>query len=170
MTTLNTKILVQLGASLSSALDLASATSDLDKSRQLNWSSGTTANKADTLWHDERTLAASGTEDLDLAGSLSGILGGTVTFAKVKAILVLADSGNTNDVVLGGASSNGFVGPFGAATHTVKVPPGGVILMAAPGAAGLGTVTASTGDLLHVANSSSGTSVKYQIVIVGTSA
>lgn len=168
--TLNTKILVQLGASLSSALDLASVSSPLDKSRQLNWSSGTAANKADTLWHDERTLSASGTEDLDLAGSLSGILGGTVTFVKVKAVLVLADAGNANDVVVGGAASNGFVGPFGAADNTVAVKPGGVLLMAAPGAAGLGTVTAGTGDLLHVANSSSGTSVTYQIVIVGTSA
>ncbi|WP_433233707.1 hypothetical protein [Actinomadura nitritigenes] len=167
---LNTKIFASLTAELSSALDLASATSSLDKSLQISLTNGTTAGKADVLWHDQRTLAASASEDLDLAGSLSGILGGTVSFAKVKALLVAANAGNTNDVVVGNAASNGFVGPFGAAAHTVKVSPGGLLLMAAPGTAGLGSVTAGTGDLLHIANSSSGSAVTYQIVIVGTSA
>lgn len=168
--TLKTKVAVQLDASLTSALDLASAVSDIGKGWQFNLPNGTTAGKADVLWHDERTLAASGSEDLDLAGSLTGILGGTATFAKVKAVIVYADDGNTNDVVIGGAASNGWLGPFGDATDTVAVKPGGLLVMMAPGTAGLGSVTAGTGDLLHVANSSSGSAVTYQIILVGTSA
>lgn len=168
--TLKTKLAVQLDASLTSALDLASAVSDIGKGWQFNLASGTTSGKADVLWHDERTLAASGTEDLDLAGTLTGLLGGTVTFAKVKGVLVYADDGNTNDVVIGGASANGWLGPFGDATDTVAVKPGGLLVMMAPGTAGLGSVTAATADLLHVANGSSGSGVTYQIIIVGTSA
>mgnify|MGYP000488088098 CR=1 FL=1 len=62
----------------------------------------------------------------------------------------------------------GFVGPFGSATHTVALPPGGNLILTAP-ASGW-TVTAGTGDLLRVANSGAGTSVTFDIIIIGTSA
>ena len=168
--TLSTKLAVGLAAELTSALDLASTESRIDKGWQLNLATGTAANQADVLWHDERTLTASATEDLDLAGSLTGLLGGTVTFAKVKLLLVHALAANTNDVVIGAAATNAYVGPFGAATHTIKVPPGGIHVSYAPGTAGLGAVTTSTADLLKVANGGGSTPVTYQIFIVGTSA
>lgn len=130
--------------------------------------SGTGSGQADKIFMDDRTLAASATENLDLAGSLTDAFGATITFATVKAILVIAKAANTNDVVIGGAASNGFVGPFGGTTPTVSVKPGGLALMVAPKTGW--TVTASTGDILKMANSSSGTGVDYSIVIIGTSA
>lgn len=135
--------------------------------------SGVGANQADVAWSDRRTIAASGAESLDLAGVLTGALGGAKTFVKVKTILIVADPANTNDVVVGNAGGDGtagYAGPLGGVTETVKVKPGGVLLFHAPGAAGLGTVTAATADLLGIANSSSGTAVTYEIVILGTSA
>lgn len=130
--------------------------------------SGTATGQADVAWGKTATLAASANEDLDLAGSLSAALGGSAVFVKVKAIQVTADEGNVNNVVIGGAAATQFVGPFGAATHTVAVPPGGTFLVTAP-AAGW-TVGAGASDFLRVANSSSGSTVTYKILVIGTSA
>jgi hypothetical protein len=129
---------------------------------------GTGSGKADQMYSSaSRSLSASGTEDLDLVGTLVNTQGGTLSCAKVKAIWVRAAAGNTNAVVLGNAGSNGFTGPFGGATHTIAVRPGGFVLLT--DVAGW-TVTPSTGDLLHVANSSSGTAVSYDVTVICASA
>lgn len=150
------------------ANDLASVESALSKVSTVQLRPGTGAGKADKAFFDTRTLAASATENLDLAGGLSDPFGVTLTFVKVKAILVFAHSGNTNDVVVGGAASNTFTGPFADATDKAVVPPGGFLAFVAPGAGW--TVTASTGDILKIANSAGTTGVDYDIVIIGTSA
>lgn len=130
--------------------------------------SGTTAGKADQFFSDQRTLSASSSENLDLAGGLTDAFGAALTFVKVKAILVKAADANVNDVVIGGAASNAFVGPLGGTTPTVAVKPGGWAAFFAPGDGW--TVTASTGDILKMANGGSGSSVTYDIVVIGTSA
>ncbi|RWB65402.1 MAG: hypothetical protein EOQ49_32270, partial [Mesorhizobium sp.] len=66
---------------------------------------GTGANQADLLFADTRTLSASATEDLDLAGALADVFGTTITMVEVVAILILADAGNTNNVVIGDSAS-----------------------------------------------------------------
>ena len=167
---LKTQISARLSAVLTSVLDLVTSTAPLTVSASMDWASGTGANQADKVFSDERTLSASASENLDLAGSLTDAFGVAITFAKVKAIAIFAAAGNTNDVVVGGAASNGFVGPFADATDAIKVKPGGFVIMAAPQAAGLGTVTGGTGDILKVANSGGTTGVTYQTVIIGTSA
>lgn len=129
---------------------------------------GTATGLANRVFADTRTIAASANEDIDLAGSLVDPLGGPAVFAKVKAIMIKAAAGNTNNVVVKPAASNGFLGPFGAATHTITIPPGGVFLVSAP-AAGW-AVTGGTVDLINVANSGAGTGVTYDIVVLGTSA
>ena len=129
---------------------------------------GTGNNQVDRMYEATITLAASATQDIDLNGTvLLDALGGPASFVKVKAIAVRARAANTNNVVIGNAATNGFVGPFGAITHTVALPPGGMFVVSAPLAGW--TVTPATGDLLRVANSGAGTSVTLDIVIVGTS-
>lgn len=166
---LTTNINVGVNALLTGSLDLGSLTAPQSKSFTASWVSGVLAGQADMVWSDNRTLTASSTEDLDLAGVLVGAFGTALTFARVKAILVTADAANTNNVVVGGASATQFVGPFGAATHTVSVQPGGMFMVAAPGATAWPVAQGST-DLLKVANSGAGTSVTYSIFIVGASA
>jgi hypothetical protein len=73
---------------------------------------------------------------------------------------------NTNNVLVGGAASNAWVGWVGDVTDVVKVKPGGTFVWIAPDVNG-GAVTAATGDLLKVANSSSGTSITYDVIIIG---
>lgn len=132
------------------------------------FANGTGANQADIIWQDTRTLAASASEDLDLAGALTDAFGATVNAAELVAILVVADAANTNDVVLGAATQP--IPLFGGTNGTFSVKPGGLFLIAAPGAAGQLTIGAGSTDDLKVTNSSSGTSVTYSIIILARSA
>lgn len=134
----------------------------------LQFANGTGANQADILWADTRTLAASATEDLDLAGVLTDAFGATVAAAKVVAILVIADPGNTNDVVIGAATQP--IPLFGGTAGTFAVKPGGFFFCAAPGTAGQCAVGAGATDDLKVANSAGGTAVTYSIAVLARSA
>lgn len=140
---------------------------DLTQEALAQFKPGTGTGQADLAFADRRTLTASSTENLDLAGVLTDSFGATLTFGHVKAIYIKAKTTNTNSVVVGGAASNPFLGPLGGTTPTLTIPPGGFLLLVHPGAGW--AVTASTGDLLKIANGSSGSSVQYDVVIVGTS-
>lgn len=131
------------------------------------FSPGVAVGKADKLYAGARSLAASGSEGLDLAGGLSDPFGQTLTFARVKAIYIKAASANANGLVVGGAASNAFLGPFAAATDKLTIAPGGSLLLIHPGAGW--SVTAGTGDILSIANGGTGTSVAYDIVLIGAS-
>jgi hypothetical protein len=135
---------------------------------QISLSPGTGTNQADLMFTDERTLAASGTENLDVAGVLADPLGGTLTFVTIKVVRICALSTNTNNVVVGGAASNTLLGIFADASDKINVKPGGCFVWVAPGVGA--AVTASTGDILLVANSAGGTGVTYRVTIIGTSA
>lgn len=166
---LDTKFHVELSSDYTNPLDLKSGDALLKYVKQINLATGTGANQADKIWEDTRTLTASSSEDLDLAGTLTDAFGAVLTFVRVKLLIVYAAAANTNNVVIGNASSNGWTGPFGATTHTLSVRPGGMVSIMAPDATAYG-VTATTGDLLHVANSGAGTSVTYDVIVIGSSA
>lgn len=142
-------------------------------SKTLSLTDGTTANKADLLFVDQRTVATASNDDIDLAGSLSDAFGTTITFAEIVAVMVInapiSGSANTTNLTIGGGS-NPFVGFLGGTTPTVgPIKPGGVFFLFAGDAAGIGTVTATTADILRIANSS-GASATYQVCIIGRSA
>jgi hypothetical protein len=166
---LNTNIDVNIKGLLTGTNDIGDITANLARNFGAAWGSGTGAGQADLVWGDTNTLAASANTDIDLAGVLTNPLGGTLTFVRIRAILVIAAAGNTNNVVVGGAAATQFIGPFGAATHTVAVKPGGMFMVVAPDATGWAVAAGST-DLLRVANSAGGTGVDYSIMIVGASA
>lgn len=129
----------------------------------LEFSPGTAAvGQANVLFSDERTLAASASEDLDVAGVLADALGSTIAAAEVVAIAIVAAAANTNDVQLT-RPANG-VPSFLAASDGVAIGPGDIFLLT--NRKGI-AVAAGTGDLIHVANGAAGTSVTYQIVIIG---
>lgn len=162
-------VVLSVTGSQSNAIDFTTGIAPLARTYQMLYSTGTGAGSADRIFHDQRTIAASGTDDLDLAGVLTDVFGATVTFARIKALMVAAASGNTNNVIVGNAATNGFITWVGAATHTVTVRPGGFLCLAATDATSY-AVTAGTGDLLRIANSGAGTSVVYDVVLIGASA
>ena len=163
-----TTITTRVKATQGGANDLGSPTFPLNNLNTINLADGTGASQADLLFSDTRTLTASATEDLDLAGGLTDVFGSVLTYVKVKAIIIKAASGNTNNVEVKPAAANGFLGPFNAAADTLEIPPSGQISLFAP--VNGWAVTAGTGDLLTITNGSSGTSVTYDIIIIGTSA
>ncbi|MGW4641805.1 hypothetical protein ACWEN6_25025 [Sphaerisporangium sp. NPDC004334] len=168
---LDTKLIVALTATQASTLDLASAQVPLSVRQVLELTSGTGAGKADLVFSDRRTVAASSSDSLDLAAGLTDALGTSLTFARIKAILIVAAKTNVNNVVVGGAASNGFATAFGDATDKIVLRPGALLALAAGQADATGyAVTPSTGDLLQIANSGAGSAVVYDIVLIGASA
>ena len=130
--------------------------------------SGTGAGLADIVFRDQRTLALSTSEDLDLAGGLTDAFGATLTFVKVKMLYVSAATANDANIVVGGASSNAFLGAFADATDKVNLPASAWLKWTNP--TNGYSVTAGTGDILKIENSDGAASATYDIVIVGTSA
>lgn len=133
---------------------------------------GTGANQADIAYIAERTVNTASNDDIDLAGVLSDALGTTVAAAELVAIMVKNvqkdGTANTTDLTIG-AGSNPMIGFLGA-THTLgPIRPGGFFMLACGDASGIGAVTAGTGDILRVANSSGATN-KYQICLLARSA
>jgi hypothetical protein len=164
--TLTTTLHLQLIADLVNALDLVNAQARQSTVKDITLADGSGVNQASKLFSDKRTLIASASEDLDLAGALTDPLGAALTLTKVKLLLITADPGNANDVVVGGAAANAFATPFGDATDKLKIKPGGILLLVAPNAGGY-AVTAGTGDVLTVANGGAGSSVTYSITVIG---
>jgi hypothetical protein len=157
----------QLESELTSPLDLTTPSSLLKLARQIAFGEGAGAGQANMIWSDRRTIAASATDSIDLAGSLTGPFGTSLTFARIKMLLVLAAAGNTNNVNVTRPASNGA--PLFLATGDgIPVKPGGMFWWYDPSAAGV-AVTAGTGDLVDLVNSAAGTPVTYDIVIVGAS-
>ncbi|MGP4092928.1 hypothetical protein [Nonomuraea sp. KM90] len=158
----------ELEAELTSPLDLTTPTAALRVARQFALAQGTGVGQADLMWSDQRTVAASATDTVDLAGSLSAPLGGTLTFLRIKMLAVFPAPGNTNNLLVQRPATNG-VPLFSAVSANMPVPPGGAFLWYAPSAAGV-AVTAGTGDLIDFVNAAAGTPVTYDVVIVGASA
>lgn len=133
---------------------------------------GTTTNKADILFCDERSISTGANDDIDLAGSLTDAFGVTITAAEIVAILVInapiSGSANSTDLTIG-AGANPFIGFLGATDTIGPIKPGGFFMLGAGHASGIGAVTAGTGDILRIANSS-GATVTYQIAILARTA
>ena len=154
-----------------SVLDLGTATFPFSASASTAFStSGTGAGQVDRVFTDTRTLAASATEDLDLAGSLTDAYGATITMARIKAIYVSAAAANTNNVQVTRSASNGVPWLL-AAGDGIALRPGAYILWGSGVADATGVaVTAGTGDLITFTNSAGTTSVTYTVIILGCSA
>lgn len=133
----------------------------------LQFASGTGADQADIVFADSRNILASGNDDLDLAGVLTGAFGVVISAAEVVGLLVINKS-LTQTLSVGGGS-NPWAGPWGAAGDIVKIGPRGVLALFAPDANGLGAVVAGTGDILRIANNAGG-AADYDIGILARTA
>ncbi len=163
--TLSATIKLAVNATLVGDNDLGSRDYVLSYAKTIQFAHGTGANQANQIWTDTRQLAASTAEDLDLYGVLVSALGTTLNFTTIKAIIVYAHTTNTNNVVLGG-DANGLINWVGNANDVVNIRPGGFICLIAPDATAY-AVTDVTGQNLQVANSSSGSVVDYDIIVIG---
>jgi hypothetical protein len=162
--TQQTSVYLRLRSSLSVPGDLQAAKSDILYERTIDLANGTGADQGNQVWSDTRTLTTGANETLDINGTLFNAAGESVTFTKVKIILI-RNKGTVTTLSVGGAATNGFISPFGSATDVLKIPPGGLLLLTAPDVTGF-AATAATADQLKITNSA-GASVDYDIVLVG---
>lgn len=164
MAGVNAEVSLSIKAQQVGTADLGSPRMTIDPiSEVLQLVAGTAAvNQANILFSDTRTLAASATEDLDLAGVLADAFGATIAAAEIVAIFIKAAAGNTNSVVVGAATAP-FAGPLGAAgTYTIK--PGEYYLAVSESGWAVG---AGATDDLKILNSGGTTGIDYSIVILG---
>lgn len=168
MATLNSATIgARFAALLLNSIDLRDVQDKVDWSPNYSFTNGTGADQANQTFVDTRTLSASATENLDLAGGLTDAFGTTLTMTRIKAMVIQAARSNVNDVMVGGAASNAIAALFGDATDVARIKPGGMIMWVAPDATGY-PITATTADLLKIANSAGSTSVTYTIAILAT--
>ncbi|MBI2826707.1 MAG: hypothetical protein HYX69_18705 [Planctomycetia bacterium] len=131
---------------------------------------GTGNDQADKLWHDLRSVAASGQDDLVLSNLPQTIFGSAVSIAlaKVKALLIVnAATTVGEDLIVGAAASNPWGAPFGATGHQVRVPADACLLLVNKKSGW--TVAAGASDKLRVANVGTG-AISYKIAVVGVQA
>lgn len=165
---LTSRITLELTSKLTSALDLKSATADLVKRYMLDLANGVAANQANVVWEDQRTLAASAVDSLDLAGGgLVDAFGVTFAPTKLRAVVVNAAAANLNNLTLFGDANH--VPILNTPATTMTLHPRGFFVMEWPALAGI-PVTAGTGDILKVTNAAGVNSVVYDIIIIGTNA
>lgn len=159
------KVNLQLDLILQNTVGVAAVQANLSRGLLKALTSGVGADQVDKVYSETKSLA--GNYDLDLSGVLLDAYGAICSFARVKLLAVFADAANTGNVVVGGAAATQWVGPFGAAAHTVAVRPGGALLFFAPDATGW-PVVGGASDFLRFAPSA-GTQL-CDIVIAGASA
>jgi len=158
-------VAVSIQGELTSTQSIGQASYPISYINQSVLTSGTGSYQANQGITATRTLTASASENLDLSGSMGNAFNTTTAFTKVKVLMVSAAASNTNDVLVGGAASAQAGSFFGDVSDVLRVKPGGSITLTAPDAGY--AITATTADLLKVANSGAGTAVTYTIVVIG---
>ena len=129
----------------------------------LQFEDGSGAGQASKIFASRRSINASANDDIDLSGALVNDLGDPVVLTAVKAILIRHVSGGNPAVV--GVGSAPFLGPLGGTTPTISVPVGGEFMIVNPSAGGW-PVTATTADILRIANGA-GSTLVVDVVVVG---
>lgn len=159
---LTTTVNLRVSTALTNPLDLVTASAPQLFSYLAELTSGAGLNAANAVWSDQRTVAASTTDSLDLKGSLVDAVGVAFTPARIKGLIVR--NRGAQEIALTRSAANG-VPWLSAAGDAIIIRPGGINIWIAPDATGV-AVTAGTGDLIDIVNGV-GVSVLYDIVIIG---
>lgn len=170
--TLNSELFARLKATQRGGNDHGAQTFTPQVEAVLQLTDGTAANQCDILFTDERTVAESTNDDIDLAGALSDAFGDTITAAEIVAVFIInapiSGTANASDLTIGNAT-NAFEGFLSSAGTIGPIKPGGFFMIGCGDAAGIGAVTGGSTDELRVANGAGGAAT-YQIAILARSA
>ena len=162
----NDNLKLTLSINAQNSVDIGTAKYTPTYTYESTFTNGTGSSQAEIVFTDERTLAASTSEDLDLYGSLADQFGNTINGATLKRLIVEASPTNGDNILVGGAASNTFAAIFDAGSNKVKVFPGGLFAWSVPGTGA--TITNSSADLLRIENADSGAEATYKIIMVFT--
>lgn len=167
---LRTQIEFKIGSILTSDLDLSSeAKAALDFAKEFSLASGTGQSEADQQWFDTREILASGNDDLDLTGGITNGLNQTVTFVRLKGIVLYSRPSNANNIRIGKNTVPGPPGPPWQDDAGNIVRPGGLLFLIAPDPVAY-PVSGLPGDTLRITNMAGGSAVTYDIILIGATA
>ncbi len=124
MTTFTGRFTVGSNLTLTSPVDLGTAKYSVNMDTVHSFTDGEGLNQAEQVFTDQRTLAASANEELDLSGSLTDAFGTTLVFTSIKAMIITCAAANTNDLLVGGAAANAWSTWASDDTDEVIVVPG----------------------------------------------
>jgi hypothetical protein len=130
---------------------------------------GAAADQADTIWSDQRTVAAGTNDDLDLTNLTHTLFGSTLSIdlVSLKAILLVnMSTASGSNLHLDSSVANACTAPFsGSATSLVVIGADSALLLSSKKD---GWTVDSTHKMLRIANPSA-SSITYSIVILGVS-
>ena len=133
----------------------------------LTVANGTGANQATNYISDTRTLAAGGSEALDLNAGVVDAFGNLVSFTRLIFLMVKAHPSNIADVQVGVSGAAPIASIFFNAGAAAGVPPGGCIFWASRTATAYALV-AGVSDVLTITNASGINACTYDIIAVGS--
>ena len=158
-------VTVSIAAALSKAADIGEVSAILRNAYPQTFADGIADGQFDQIYTDTFSIAASGTLNYDVRGSLLDVFGSAFTPAEIVGLICYADAANVNNVVLG--NDTNAVPIFSAVTASIAIRPGSLFAITASGA-GIAT-TAATGDIIKLTNSGAGTAVTGGIILLGRS-
>jgi hypothetical protein len=181
-TTLSTKVSLSVEGTLTKAMSISTSVAANPKATvSETLANGTSTDQADKMYFVSGSIAASGTVDRDLAGTLEDAFGDACVFVKIKAIILKNTSDEQDpetdaEIQIGGGTGGDGTNAFDTwitstaadGSEAVKVPAGGAVALFAP-AAGY-AVTAATADILHIVNNDAVDAATYELIVIGTSA
>lgn len=167
---LTSKVSVNVTGSLAGSPLLGSTAHQLAQLYAQSFANGSGVNQADQIYSTQLTITASGSTTLNFNTGLNDALGNAIALTGLKALIVAPHASNTNDVIVGNAGSNVILHDFFTNSvpddsSTVTIKPGGLFVVTNPTANGY--VVSSSNCNLKLANSSSGSSVVVDIIVIG---
>lgn len=138
---------------------------------------GTGSDQANKIYADTNTILAGARNTIDLAGSVSDVYGDTITFTKIKGIILKNTSTTAAVLALGGGSDGAGTNAFdtwirsaagggaGDGSEQVLVRAGGFVMFYTPDSTAY-AVTAGTGDILGIVETAT-LAGSYEIAILG---
>jgi hypothetical protein len=129
---------------------------------------GTAAGQVNLLVGQQRTLALSSNETLNLnSGAILDVFGVASPFLHLKYICIyIVSGGDVNGLTIEGGASNPFLGPLGGTTPSLTIYPSGPGYQ--NGEPSVGWPCGSTACNIKIINNSSVAAVTYAIVLAGT--
>lgn len=140
-------------------------------SASLAYTYGTGAGKVNAVGFVERTLAASGTDTVDLStggfgsgAGLADVFGTTVTLTKVKYVRVDIVGGTGSGLVVGNAAGNAHQLWHGGDSHTTSITNGGVPFVQGDAA---GKTVDSSNKNVKIVNGDGANTITYRLTVAG---
>ena len=127
-----------------------------------------TGSAIDNVVTKKYTIAASGTQGIDLAGSLTDPAGNTITWTKLMGLIIILDDETTATSISVGpySGSNPLAGLFADASDLLKIYNGGSMCWMTPAATPV-TVTGGSADALRIVNNDASNAATVYVAFLG---